>query len=200
MLEPIIQLEPVIQKMDRKARLLIFSVSVIVFVAVVVLSKVELKTDLSFNVHVFALANAIINSAVAALLLGGLVAVRQGRYRLHRNIMLAAIILSVLFLLSYIAHHLLAGETKFGDADHDGIIGEGEKTATGSMRYVYYFLLLTHIPLAALILPLILFTAYRGLTGEYIRHKKLSRITWPLWLYVAVSGVLVYLLIHPYYN
>jgi putative membrane protein len=171
-----------------------------VFVAVVILSKVELKADPGFNVHVFARVNAIINSLVAVMLLIGLVVVRQGRYRLHKNIMIAAILLSVLFLVSYIAHHLLAGETKFGDIDHNGIVTPGEKAGAGNFRYAYYILLLTHIPLAALILPLILFTAYRGLTGEYIRHKRLSRITWPLWFYVALSGVLVYLLIHPYYN
>lgn len=193
-------LEPTLQKNDSRARLFIFSVSIIVFVAVVILSKVELKADLPFNVHFFALANAIINSMVSVLLLAALVAVKKGKYMHHKNIMLAAIVLSVLFLISYIAHHLLAGETKFGDIDHNEVVSEEEKAAAGSIRYVYYILLLTHIPLAALILPLILFTAYRGLTGEYSRHKKLARITWPVWLYVAVSGVLVYLLIHPYYS
>lgn len=193
-------LEPTILKNDSRARLFILSVSIIVFVAVVILSKVELKAGLPFNVHVFALANAIINSTVSTLLLAALVAVKKGRYRLHRNIMLTAIVLSVFFLISYIAHHLLAGETKFGDIDYNEVVNEEEKAAAGIIRYVYYILLLTHIPLAALILPLILFTAYRGLTGEYSRHKKLARITWPLWLYVAVSGVLVYLLIHPYYS
>lgn len=193
-------LEPALQKNDPKARFLIFSVSIVVFVAVVILSKVELNASLPFNVHVFALANAIINSMVAALLLAGLVAVRKKQYMIHKKIMITAIVLSVFFLVSYIAHHLLAGETKFGDIDHNGIISDEEKASAGSIRYLYYILLLTHIPLAALILPMILFTAYRGLTGEYIRHKQLSRITWPVWLYVAVSGVLVYMLIHPYYN
>lgn len=193
-------LEPTIKKNDTKARLFIFTVSIIVFVAVVILSKVEINVNLPFNVHVFALANAIINSMVAVLLLSGLVAVKQRKYTLHRKIMVAAIIMSVIFLVSYISHHLFAGETKFGDIDHNSIISDEERTAAGSIRYVYYILLLTHIPLAALILPLILFTAYRGLTGEYIRHKQLARITWPVWLYVAISGVLVYLMIHPYYN
>lgn len=113
--------------------------------------------------------------------------------------MLAAIVLSVLFLLSYISHHLLAGETKFGDINHDGVLSDEEKMQAGSLRMVYYFILATHIPLAAVILPFILFTAYRALTGEYEAHKKLVRITWPVWLYVAVTGVMVYLLIRPYY-
>lgn len=192
--------EPAIQKNDSLARKLIFTVSVIVFAAVVFLSQYKLKTNLTFDVHVFAQINAVINSMVAVLLLAGLLAVRRFNYKLHRNIMLVAIVLSVLFLLSYIGHHLLAGETKFGDTDHDGLLSEAEKTAAGSLRMLYYILLLTHIPLAAVILPLILFTAYRGLTGEYSRHKKLSRITWPIWMYVALSGVAVYLLIRPYYS
>ena len=108
--------------------------------------------------------------------------------------------LSVLFLISYIAHHLLAGETKFGDINHDGIISIDEKALAGNIRMLYYFILITHIPLAAIILPFILFTAYRALTGEYDKHKKLVRITWPVWFYVAVSGVIVYLMISPYYN
>ncbi len=193
-------IEPLIQKNDSRARIFILGVSVIVFTAVVILSKVELKTGLNFDVHVFALANAVINSMVSILLLIGLFSARQGRYKQHRNVMFAAILLSVLFLLSYIAHHLLAGETKFGDLDHNGIISEAEKTTAGGIRFAYYFILLTHIPLAAIILPLILFTAYRALTGEYTLHRKIARLTWPLWLYVSVSGVLVYVLISKYYN
>jgi len=193
-------LEPVLLKNDTKARWLIFSVSIIVLVAVVILSKIKLTANVPFDVHVFAAINATINSLVAILLITALNAVRRGRYQLHKNIMLSAIILSVLFLISYIAHHLLPGETKFGDTDHNAILSDEEKQIAGNLRFVYYFLLLTHIPLAALILPLILFTAYRGLTGEYALHRRLSRVTWPLWLYVALSGVFVYLLIQPYYS
>lgn len=193
-------LKPSLKKNDPKARTFIYTVSVIVFLAVAVLSKVKLRLDLPFDVHVFALVNAVINSMVAVLLLTGLLAVKNKNYLLHKKIMLAAIVLSVLFLVSYIAHHLLAGDTKFGDINHDGILSEEEKLAAGNIRMVYYFLLLTHIPLAAVILPFILFTAYRALTGDYEKHKKLTRITWPVWFYVAVSGVLVYWMIHPYYN
>jgi putative membrane protein len=106
----------------------------------------------------------------------------------------------VLFLLSYIAHHLLAGDTRYGDLNHDGILSDEEKLSAGSMRMVYYFLLITHIPLAGIILPFILFTAYRALIGEYSKHRKLTRFTWPVWFYVAVTGVLVYWMIHPYYG
>ncbi len=189
-----------IQKNDKKARIFIFTVSVIVFAAVVILSRVKLELDLPFNVHVFATANAIINSLVSICLLAGLISVKQQKYSLHKKIMLTAIILSVLFLVSYIAHHLLAGETKFGDTNHDGILSDEEGLLVGSRKTIYYILLLTHIPLAAIILPFILFTAYRALTGEYEKHKKLTRFTWPLWFYVAVSGVVIYWMISPYYS
>ena len=195
-----IDLLPAIQKNDRAARMLIFTLSIIVFVAIAVLSRVKVNIELPFDVHVFAMINAIINSLVAILLVAGLVTVKQRNYRQHKKIMIAAILLSVLFLVSYIAHHLFAGETKLGDVDHNGIISEGEKVATGNVRMVYYALLLTHIPLAGIILPFILFTAYRALTGEYNKHTRLSRITWPVWLYVAISGVLIYWMIEPYYQ
>ena len=193
-------LAPSIKKNDSKARIFIFTVSVVVFAAVVILSKVKLNLNLPFNVHVFATANALINSLVTVCLLAGLLAVKNKNYNLHKKIMITAILLSMLFLLSYIAHHLLAGETKFGDLNHDGILGVEEKLQAGNLRLIYYFLLITHIPLAAIILPFILFTAYRAMTGEFARHKKLTRYTWPLWFYVAVTGVVIYYMISPYYS
>ncbi|MBS1752618.1 MAG: DUF420 domain-containing protein [Ferruginibacter sp.] len=193
-------LPPSIKKNDKKAKLLIFTVSFVVFAAVVALGKIKLNVNPGFDVHIFAKVNAIINSIVAVLLLAGLIAVKQKKYQLHKKIMLSAILLSVLFLISYIAHHLLAGDAKFGDINHDGILSIDEKVLAGKIRLVYYLILFTHIPLAAIILPFILFTAYRALTGEFDKHKKLVRITWPVWFYVAVSGVVVYLMISPYYN
>jgi putative membrane protein len=174
------------KKNDAKARVLIFTFSAIVFAAVVILGRIQLKVDLGFDVHVFAKANAVINSLVALLLLGGLFSVKSKNYLLHKRMMMSAMFLSVLFLVSYIAHHLLAGETSFG--------------GTGTIRTVYYLILFTHIPLAGLILPFILFSAYRALIGEWSAHRKLVRYTWPIWFYVAVTGVIVYCLISPYYQ
>ncbi|HRP32071.1 MAG TPA: DUF420 domain-containing protein [Agriterribacter sp.] len=192
--------QPLLKKNEKRARLLIGVVSAVIFVAVVLLGRVKVQANLGFDVHVFALINAIINSLVALLLIAGLIAVKQRSYLLHKKIMLSAILLSVLFFISYICHHLFAGETRFGDINHDGLVTASEKLAAGPLRTIYYIVLGTHIPLAGIILPFILFTAYRGLTGEYSRHKKIARITWPVWLYVSISGVLVYLLIHPYYE
>ncbi len=179
-------LPPVLSKNDTLASRLIWLFSFIVFAAVVVLGRVTLKVDLGFDVHVFALVNSIINSAVAVLLIAALWAVKTGRYALHKNMMLAAMVLSILFLVSYILHHLFAGETTYG--------------GTGTLRWVYYIVLFTHIPLAGLILPFILFTAYRALISEWPAHKKLAKITWPIWFYVAVTGVIVYWMISPYYH
>jgi putative membrane protein len=141
-----------------------------------------------------------VNASIALVLVVALVAVKRKNYELHKKFMMTALVLSIFFLLSYIAHHLLAGEAKYGDSNHDGIVDEAEKLAVGAMRIVYLVILITHIILAAIILPFILFTAYRGLTSEFPAHKKLARITWPLWFYVAVTGPVVYFMISPYYN
>jgi putative membrane protein len=179
-------LPPVLNKNDKKARVLIFTFSTIVFAAVVALGRVKLNVDLGFDVHVFAFANSIINSMVAVLLIAALIAVKTKHFLLHKKLMLSAMVLSILFLVSYICHHLFAGETKFG--------------GTGTAKTIYYIILGTHIPLAGLILPFILFTAYRALIAEFPQHKKLARITWPVWLYVAITGVVVYWMISPYYS
>jgi len=189
----------IITKNDRRARVIIFSFSIVVFLLVSALGKYKLNVDLGFDEHIFAKANAVINSIVAVLLLVGLFCARTGRYTTHRNIMLTAMALSVLFLLSYVLHHLFAGEARFGDINHDGIVSEAEKVAAGSVRYFYYALLSTHILLAGIVLPFILFTAYRALINENAEHRKLAKITWPIWFYVAVTGPVVYLMISPYY-
>ncbi len=192
-------LQAVWKKNDKKAKIIILIFSAVVFSAIILLSRVKLNVNLGFDVHLFAKTNAIINSFVAILLVIALIVVKIKNYTLHKNLMLSAMLLSVLFLVSYICHHLFAGETRFGDINHDGIISDIEKAGVGSSRMIYYILLGTHIPLAGIILPFILFSAYRGLTGEFDKHKKLVRITWPIWFYVAVTGVVVYWMISPYY-
>jgi len=187
------------KKNDRRATILIVLVSLIVFSIISILGRVILNVKLGFDPHIFAKANAVINSVVAVLLVAGLIAVKARHYLLHKRIMLTAMALSILFLISYICHHLFAGEARFGDINHDRVLSEAEKENAGSARMIYYFILGTHIPLAGLVLPLILFTAYRALIGEFDKHKKLVRITWPAWFYVAVTGVIVYWMISPYY-
>jgi putative membrane protein len=192
--------QPALHKNDKLAARLIILFSCVVFAAVSFLTRTKFNFSPGFDVHVFAFFNAIINTVIAVLLLLALIAVKSKKYVLHKRIMLTALVLSVVFLISYIAHHLLAGEAVYGDANHDGILSDPEKLAVSDTRTFYLIILLSHIFLAAVILPFILFTAYRALIAEYPRHKKLARITWPLWFYVAVSGPVVYWMIHPYYR
>lgn len=179
-------LKAVWSKNDARARNFIIAVSLIIFIAITLLSRIKLEVELGFDEHLFAKINATINSIVSVLLVAGLIAVKNKKFVLHKQIMLSAMGLSCLFLLSYICHHLFTGETKFG--------------GVGSIRTVYFFILGTHIVLAGIILPFILFTAYRALIGEWPKHKKLAKITWPIWFYVAVTGVVVYFMISPYYT
>lgn len=179
-------LQASMKKNDGLAMGLILTVSAVVFITVVFLSDFKLDVNPAFNIHIFALINALLNSAVSILLVSALAAVKKGNYVLHKRLMLGAMVLSALFLLSYIAHHLLSDDTHFG--------------GTGWIRYIYFFILITHIFLAAVILPFILFTAYRGLTADWPGHKRLAKITWPIWFYVSVTGVIVYIMISPYYT
>lgn len=193
-------LQASLQKNDRKAGWLIGIFSFVVFAVVVTLDRVSLNVQLPFNVHIFALFNAVVNATVAVLLVWALLAVKKGNYLLHKKLMMTALVLSIAFLVSYIAHKLLAGEARFGDADHDGIVSDAEKAAVGGLRMIYFIILATHILLAAVILPFILFTSYRALIAEWPAHKKIARYTWPLWFYVAVTGPIVYIMISPYYR
>lgn len=170
---------------ERTAKRAIWVFSGIVFSAVLVLSRAHVPAPDGVDVHVFARINAVLNSLVSMLLIVGMVTARTGRWTMHRGAMLSALGLSVLFLVSYILHHLFAGDTRFG--------GEGP------LKFVYYIVLVTHIVLAAGSLPFILITAYRALVGRYPEHRKMARRVWPIWLYVSMSGVVVYLLISPYY-
>ena len=178
-------IQATLKENDKQAKWLIGIFSFVVFAAVTLLSRFKLHLDLGFNVHLFAAMNAAINSVIAVLLVAAVMVVKKGNYLLHKKLMMSALVLSVLFLVSYIAHHLLAGETKFG--------------GTGVIKIIYLIILFTHIFLAAIILPFILFTAYRALTGNFPEHKRLAKLTFPLWLYVAVTGPVVYFMISPYY-
>ena len=176
-----------LKKNDKLAKTLIYLVSAVVFLVVVSLRYLKCTdVNLGFDVHLLAKANALINGTVSILLVLALVAVKKKNFEAHKKLMKGAIYLSVLFLVTYIGHHMFAGETEF-PKDH-------------SLRSFYLIILLTHIVLAAVILPFILFTAYRALIAEFPAHKKLAKYTWPIWFYVAVTGVVVYFMISPYYN
>ncbi len=188
-----------IPKNDTKARILIWGFSIIVFVVVTLLEKVSLDVDLGFDAHIFALISAIINAIVSIMLIAALVYVKRGNITAHRKTMESAMYLSIFFLVFYILHHLFTGSTLYGDTNHDGIVSEAEKLAAGNIRYFYYFIISTHITLAGLVMPFVLFSAYRALVGDIDKHKKLVKYTFPIWLYVAITGVIVYVMISRYY-
>jgi len=128
---------------------------------------------------------ATINAITAVLLMAAVLAVKNGKRSLHEKLMKTAIACSVAFLGMYVAYHMTSDSTKFG--------GEG------IIKYVYYFILVTHILLSIIIIPFVLITYVRAISKSFERHKKIAKITFPLWLYVAVTGVVVYLMISPYY-
>lgn len=187
-------------KNDKKANIFIWAVSAVVFVAVVILHELKIEVDLGFDPHIFAQLNAIINGTVALLLIFGLFLVKSKKFMAHKRVMNLSIILSVLFLLSYIAHHLLAGNTVYGDSNFDGQLSDLEISKIGNSLLTYRLILISHILLAGLSLPFILYSAYRASIAEFGKHKKLVRYVYPVWLYVAVTGVVVYFMIEPYYS
>ncbi len=188
-----------IKKNDRKANIYIWSFSAFIFIAITLLEKLELHVNLGFDPHIFAMLSAITNGMVALLLIWALLLVRKGDIDGHRKVMESAMYLSVFFLLFYVLHHLFTGSTLYGDMNHDGEVTDSEKAVVGKLRYLYYFIISTHITLAGIVMPFVLFSAYRALTGEIAIHRKLVKYTFPIWLYVAITGVIVYLMISPYY-
>ncbi len=171
---------------NNTARNAIIGISVAVTALVVALFVIEPpKVDVGFDITILPLFHAIINGTTAVLLLLGLLFIKQKNITAHKTMMGLALGLSAIFLLSYVVYHSLSEPTTYG--------GEG------GLKYFYYFILITHVILAAGVLPFILFTFFRALTGQFEKHKKIAKVTWPIWFYVAITGVLVYVLISPYY-
>ncbi|VAW10590.1 Terminal oxidase biogenesis protein CtaM, putative heme A, heme O chaperone [hydrothermal vent metagenome] len=168
---------------EKKFNKLITIVSIVVPVVVAVLFGIKIPNveRLGFLPPIY----ATINGLTAILLLVAIWAIKNGKRKLHRNIMTTCIALSLVFLLMYVAYHMTADSTKFG--------------GQGTIQYVYYFVLITHIVLSIAIIPLVLKTYARAYLGKFESHRKLAKITFPIWLYVAITGVVVYLMISPYY-
>lgn len=172
---------------EKKYRGWIIALSIIIPVAVAALFSVKLR-DFGFDVAPLTFLPPIyatINGLTAIVLIIAVSAIKKGNKPTHERLMKTAIALSVAFLVMYVAYHMTADSTKYG--------GEG------ILRYVYFFLLISHIVLSIGIIPLVLITYVRALAERFDKHKKLARITFPIWLYVAITGVIVYLMISPYY-
>jgi putative membrane protein len=144
--------------------------------------------------------NAFLNGTCSVLLIFSLLAIKKRNIELHKKLNLTAFVLSSLFLLSYVTAHYFIPDTKYGDVDHNGIMSEVESTDVSGIKPVYVIILLSHIFLAIVVLPLVLMSFYYGLTDQREKHKKLTRFSYPIWLYVTVTGVVVYLMVSPYYN
>ncbi len=189
------------QTLEQRLRFPIIFVSILIPVAVAILFSVRLKDfgivvePLSFLPPIY----ASINGITAILLLMGVMAIKNGNRKVHRRFMTSAIACSVVFLVMYVAYHMTADSTVYGDIDHNGVLDAIEKTNAGALRNVYLFILLSHILLSIAIIPLVLISYVRALSNNFDRHKRIAKITFPLWLYVAVTGVVVYLMISPYY-
>ncbi|WP_205966433.1 DUF420 domain-containing protein [Parapedobacter sp. SGR-10] len=173
---------------EKKYKGWIWMLSIVIPLAVAALFGVNLR-KLGYDVEPLSFLPPIyasINGLTAILLFVAVTAVKRGNTKLHERLIKLCMVCSSLFLLMYVAYHMTSDSTPYG--------GEG------FIRYVYFFILITHIVLSVVIIPFVLFTFVRGIAGAYQRHKKLARVTYPMWLYVAVTGVIVYLMISPYYQ
>lgn len=175
-------------------------VTAVVLIVVIALKLVPPPTTVPSFLYILPHVIGGINATCAVLLVLSLIFIRRKNIQAHKITNIITFILSAIFLIFYILFHLYVKDTKFGDVDHDGLLSATEAAAVGAVRYVYYFILLTHILLAIVVLPLILVSFFRGLNMQVEKHRKIVRWSYPVWLYVAVSGVLVYLMISPYYN
>lgn len=189
------------QTLEQRFKFPIILVSILIPVVVAVLFSVKLK---DFGIEVEPLTflppiYASINGLTALLLVMGVIAIKNGNQKVHERLMTTAIACSVIFLVMYVAYHMTADSTVYGDIDGNRILDATEKANAGPMRLAYLFILLSHIALSIAIIPLVLITYVRALAARFDRHRKIAKITFPLWLYVAVTGVVVYLMISPYY-
>ena len=171
------------KKEEQPHKRLVIAVSIIIPLVVAALFKVEIPGyDFSFLPPIY----ASINGLTALLLIVAVVAIKNGKRQFHELLMKGCIGLSSTFLIMYVLYHMTSESTSYG--------GEG------LLRYVYFFVLITHIALSIAVIPMVLFTFVRALNGDFKRHRVLAKYTFPVWLYVAVTGVIVYLMISPYYT
>ena len=186
--------------MPKKIQNIILFLSIIIplIVALLLFTPEKLVVSGNWNLYLPHI-NASINTITSFVLLFGFIMIKRQNRDMHKKAMTTAFFLGILFLISYILYHSTTSSTIFGDVNRDGILDEAETVLAGGMRSIYLLILLSHILLAIIVVPLVLFAFYFALTDKFDKHKKIVRFTLPIWLYVSVSGVVVYLLIRPYY-
>ena len=180
----------------------VYIATVVVCLLVTVLNQKWIPHPDTFPSFIYDLpmVNAILNGTCSLLLILSLAAIKKRKIELHKKLNLTAFLLSTLFLLSYVTAHYFIPDTKYGDADHDGVMSAMESAAVSGIKPIYVIILLSHIFLAIVVLPMVLLSFYYGLTDQREKHKKLTRFSYPIWVYVTVTGVVVYSMISPYYN
>lgn len=179
---------------------LIWIVTAVVLVVVVTLKIVPPPNPRPSFIYILPHLIGGINAVCSVLLILSLIFIKRKNIQAHKITNVITFILSALFLVFYILFHLYEKDTKFGDIDHNGVLSLAEAASVGASRYIYYVILITHIMLAIVVLPLILISFLRGFSMQIERHRKIVRWAYPVWLYVAVTGVIVYVMISPYYN
>ncbi|MCX8079959.1 MAG: DUF420 domain-containing protein [Bacteroidia bacterium] len=186
---------------EKKFKKITWAITIVVFILVSLIKNPAFPKPQSIPnfIYLLPLLNATLNGACFFLLLASLWSIKKGNVSAHRNLNTTAMILSMIFLLSYVVFHVLAPETIYGDSNKDHLVDDVEMRFLLVPRSVYLFILFSHIVLAALILPFILQTFYYGLNRMDDKHRAISRKIFPLWLYVAATGVIVYVLVSPYY-
>lgn len=184
------------QSKAASAKKLIIALSVVIPLAVAALFKIKIG---NFNLTFLPAIYATINALTAIVLIGALRAVKAKKIELHRGLIRFALLLSSLFLVLYVLYHMTSDSTMYGDTNNSGTLDILEKAKVGMTAYVYYVLLISHILLSVAVIPVVLFTYLFAWQGNYYKHKKWTKIAFPIWLYVAVSGVIVYFMISPFY-
>ena len=178
---------------------LIIILSIVIPALVGVLFLTSFKLPLGSFVKYIPAFNAIINSLTAISLILAVIVIKKGNERVHKLLVLFSFVLGALFLLSYVVYHSSVITTIYGDIDKDGVLSIIEREELGSMRLVYLFILFSHILLSIIVIPFVLFAVYYGLENNRLKHRKVVKYTFPIWLYVSVTGVIIYLMISPYY-
>lgn len=187
---------------DKTVFKIVLAVNVLICIVVVVLNQKVIPVPDSFPSFIYKLPmlNAFLNGTCSVLLMISLWAIKNKNFELHKKLNLTAFILSTLFLLSYVTAHYFIPDTIFGDVNHNHILEDEERAVVSGIRPIYLFILLSHILLAVMVLPMILLSFYYALKDDRTKHKKMTRWSYPIWLYVTITGVVVYWLIAPYYN
>lgn len=189
-------------KNDKTVKIVIWVTTIVICLAVVILNKKILPVPDSFPSFIYKLPalNAFLNGSCSVLLIFSLLAIKKRNIELHKKLNLTAFLLSSLFLVSYVTAHYFIPDTRYGDVDHNGLLDAAETAAVSGIKPFYLAILLSHILLAVVVFPMVLLSFYYGLTDQREKHRKLTRFSYPIWLYVTITGVVVYLMISPYYN